>query len=93
MWRPKDDEVEIQIIDFEDALMLGSVVDKALAQIYSNDVRYPIRRGTDCSRAIIAKVEFNKFFADAIKAWLEQTEDKEFRTFMTRNELTMTYFD
>lgn len=87
-----DKNIQLQIIDFEDALMVGSSVNKDLAEVYSNDERYPIKRGINC-RAIIAKVEFNNFFFDSIEAWLITKEEKEFRRFMINNKLTITYYD
>lgn len=44
MWRSKnryigDKEVELQIFDFEDALMVGYLIDEALATICSDDAR------------------------------------------------------
>ena len=97
MWRPKnryigDKEVELQIIDFEDALMVGSLIDVELARVYSVDERYPIKRGIDCN-AIRAKIDFNNFFIDAIEAWLTQSDDEEFKTFMIKNYGTMKYYD
>jgi hypothetical protein len=32
--------------------------------------------------AIRAKIEFNNFFIDAIEAWLTQSDDEDFKTFM-----------
>ena len=87
-----DINVQLQVIDFEDALMVGSGVHEGLAQEYSKDVRYPIKRGIDC-KAIRAKIEFNNFFMDAIEAWLNKSKEKEFLRFMIMNQEIITYYD
>jgi len=97
MWRSKNTsignkEVELKIIDFEDALMVGTVMNEALARVYSNDPRYPIKEGIDCTN-VSTKIEFNNFFVDAIEAWLTKSEEKEFITYMRMNKGTMTYYD
>ena len=97
MWKSKntsigDKEVELKVIDFEDALMVGTVMNEALARVYSNDPRYPIKEGIDC-RKVSTKIEFNNFFVDAIEAWLTTSEEKEFITYMINNQGTMTYYD
>jgi hypothetical protein len=97
MWKPMnnhdgDRDVQLQVIDFEDALMVGSGVHEELAQEYSKDVRYPIKRGIDC-KAIRAKIEFNNFFMDAIEAWLNKSKEKEFLRFMMMNQDIITYYD
>jgi hypothetical protein len=97
MWKPMnnhdgDKNVQLQVIDFEDALMVGSGVHEELAEEYSKDVRYPIRRGIDC-KAIRVKVEFNNFFMDAIEAWLNRSKEKEFLRFMIMSQETITYYD
>lgn len=45
------------------------------------------------SPAIRAKIDFIKFFIDAIKAWLTQSDDEEFKTYMMKNYGTMKYYD
>ena len=97
MWQPTnnhvgDENVQIQVIDFEDALVVGSAVDVDIAEAYRDDVRYPIRRDIDC-KAIKAKVEYNNFFLDAIEAWLSTPDVKEFSTFMIMSQETITYYD
>ena len=97
MWRSKntsigDKEVELKVIDFEDALMVGTVINEALARVYINDPRYPIKEGIDCTK-VSTKIEFNNFFVDAIEAWLTTSEEKEFITYMINNQGTMTYYD
>lgn len=97
MWNPfnnhdGDRNVQLQVIDFKDALMVGSGVHEELAPEYSKDVLYPIKRGSDC-KAIRAKVEFNNFFMDAIEAWLNRSKEKEFVRFMIMSQTTITYYD
>lgn len=88
-----DKEVELKvIIDFEEALMVGTVMNEALARVYSHDPRYPIKEGIDCTK-VSTKIEFNNIFVDAIEAWLTTSEEKEFKTYMIKNHGIMTYYD
>lgn len=97
MWKPMnnhdgDRDVQLQVIDFEDALMVGSGVHEEIAQEYCKDVRYPIKRCIDC-KSIRAKIEFNNFFMHAIEAWLNKSKEKEFLRFMIMNQDIITYYD
>lgn len=81
MWRRQSDEVDIRLIDFEDALTF-----KSPFPIFDDDYRYPYireysRKGTFVSAGAI----HNEYFLVAIELWLrENNEKKSFSNFMEK---------
>jgi len=76
MWRAdgkgKNSHVELQVIDFEDAVLFNDVIPEKFvkAVVETGDRRYPFKSGDEMA-AQEAKKLHNDFFLDAVSRWTE----------------------
>lgn len=97
MWKAlANGSVQIQAIDFEEALFVGELVPADTVKMHKKDFRYPIAFEPSVNDAygadqnVFAKTAYNDFFFDNISAWLTQSaNDIGFNQFMemTKGEL------
>jgi len=73
MWRVSKHgkELEMYIIDFDDALLLGDVISSDYVKVIvsTSDYRYPFRAGNE-NMKIMAGISHNQYFLDALIGWL-----------------------
>jgi hypothetical protein len=88
MWRQvdgSDQNIEIKIIDFEDAVMFGQLIPQSFIEtvIHLPDYRYPFLHTWRNVERVLAVHEHNTFFHLLIDGWLTTTcEDSNFDEFM-----------
>lgn len=90
MWRAKgENDVEIQLIDFEDALLFGQIVPNR--EIYEYNRSYPLfgidqalrDAGYTAGKKDVHVVAFyNAWFLESVSAWAQQDEFIGFGDFM-----------
>jgi len=84
LWRPSPAaphrDVELRIIDFEDAVPYGAAIDNI--EELRKDFRYPVSFD-DPRKTISASQEHNTWFLDAITRWVEARTFSSFTDFMS----------
>ena len=84
MWKAtSDNEVEIQLIDFEDVFMFGETLNDSYADMLRHDSRYPLFLREDGIADSVSK-KYNEFYRIAISRWIK-SDLTNFFEFVVRN--------